>query len=137
MNSDVKGIAFTLSVITLRNNSSLEQISLPVINISDCPVTIQADEVLFSHNPILNIMEAHNVQYHATICLTQNNEEKDLTKKLSAITKLEREQRKQFENLLAQYPDLFSQSDNDLGHTTLVTHKILLVDDTQIREKVR
>ena len=76
LNSDVKGIAFILSVITLRNNSSLEQISLPVINISDCPVTIQADEVLFSHNPILNIMEAHNVQYHATIYLTQNNEGK-------------------------------------------------------------
>ena len=43
------------------------------------------------------------------------------------MTKLEGEQKKQFENLLAQYPDLFAQHDNDLGHTTLVTHKIPLV----------
>ena len=42
-------------------------------------------------------------------CSTQMDKEKeDLIKKLSAMTKLEGEQRKQFENLLAQYPDLFA-----------------------------
>ena len=53
------------------------------------------------------------------------------------MTKLEEEQREQFENLLAQYPDLFAQHDNDLGHTTLVTHKIPLTEETPIKEKVR
>ena len=61
----------------------------------------------------------------------------DLIKKLSAMTKLEGEQRKQLENLLAQYPHLFAQHDSDLGHTTLVTHKIPLTDETPIKEKVR
>ena len=66
-----------------------------------------------------------------------DKEKEDLIKKLSAMTKLEGEQRQQFENLLAQYPDLFAQHDSDLGHTTLVTHKIPLIDETLIKEKVR
>ena len=138
LNSDIKGIEFTPSIVTLKNNSSLEQISLPVTNTSNSPVTIKGDKVLFSLEPILNIKEAHNVQYKSTICSTQMDKEKEeLIKKLSAMTKLEGEQRKQFENLLAQYPDLLAQHDSDLGHTTLVTHKIPLPDETPIKEKVR
>ena len=138
LESDVKGIAFTPAVISLRNNSSLERISLPVTNTSNSPVTIQADKVLFSLQPIQNIKEGHNVQCQSATCSTQADKEKDdLVKKLSAMTKLEGEQKKQFENLLAQYPDLFAHHDNDLGHTTLVTHKIPLVDETPIKEKVR
>ena len=136
--SDVKGIAFTPSIVTLKNNSSLERISLPVTNTSNRPITIQADKVLFSLEPVLNMKEAHNVQYKLTTCSTQVDKEKeDLIKKLSAMTKLEGEQKKQFENLLAQYPDLFAQHDIDLGHTTLVTHKIPLRDEIPIEEKAR
>ena len=69
--------------------------------------------------------------------MLKDKEREDLIKKLGAMTKLEGEQRKQFENLLAQYPDLFAQHDNDLGRTTLVTHKIPLTDETLIKEKVR
>ena len=138
LNSDVKGIEFTPSILTLRNNSTLEWISLPVTNTTGRPITIQADKVLFSLDPVLNIKEAHNAQYQSTTYSTQIDKEKeDLIKKLSAMTKLEGEQRKQFENFLAQYPDLFAQHDSDLGHTTLVTHKIPLTDETPIKEKVR
>ena len=127
LNSDVKGI-----------ESSLERISLPVTNTSDRPVTIQADKVLFSLEPILNIKEANHVQYQSTTCSTQMDKEKeDLIMKLSVMTKIEGEQRKQFENLLAQYPDLFAQHYSDLGHTTLITHKISLTDETPIKENVR
>ena len=125
-------------IVTLRNNSSLEQISLPVTNTTGRPITIQADKVLFSLDPILNIKESNDVQYKSTTCSPQMDKEKEyLIKKLSAMTKLEGEQRKQFENLLAHYPDLFAQHDSDLGHTTLVTHKIPLTDETPIKEKVR
>ena len=138
LSSDVKGIEFTPSIVTLRNNSSLEQISLPVTNTTSRPITIQADKALSSLDPVLNMKEAQNVHYQSTTCSTQMNQEReDLIKKLSAMTKLEGEQRKQFENLLAQYPDLFAQYDSDLGHTTLVTHKIPLTDETPIKEKVR
>ena len=107
-------------------------------NTSDRPVTIQEDKGLFSLEPVLNIKGVHNVQYKSTTCSTQMDKEKeDLIKKLSAMTKLEGEQRKQFENLLAQYPDLFAQNESDLGQTTLVTHKIPLTDETRIKEKVR
>ena len=51
------------------------------------------------------------------------------------MTKLEGEQRKQFENLLAQYSDLFAQHDYDLAHTKLVTHMIPLIDETPIRDE--
>ena len=112
--------------------------SLPVTNTSANPVTIQADKVIFSLEPILNVRDGQNVQCQSTTCSTQVHKEKeDLIKQLSAMTKLEGEQRKQFENLLAQYPDLFAQHDNELGHTTLVTHKIPLVDERPIKEKVR
>ena len=53
------------------------------------------------------------------------------------MTKLEGELRKQFENLLVQYLDLFAQHDNDLSHSTLVTHKIPSIDETLIKEKVK
>ena len=55
LNGDGKGIEFTPFIVTLRNNSSLEQISLPVTNTSDRPVTIQADNVLFSLEPNLEL----------------------------------------------------------------------------------
>ena len=62
LNSDIKGIEFTPSIVTLKNNSSLEWISLPVTNTTGRPITIQADKVLFSLDPVLNIKEAHNGQ---------------------------------------------------------------------------
>ena len=137
LNNDMKGLAFTPALVALKNNSSLERMSLPVTNTSDSAITIQADKVIFSLEPILNIRDRQNVQCQSTTCSTQVDKEKeDFIKQLSAMTKLEGEQRKQFENLLAQYPDLFAQHDNDLGHTTLVTHKIPLVDETPIKQKV-
>ena len=99
LNSNINGIEFMPSIVTLKNNSSLERISLPVTNTSNRPCTIQADKVLFSLEPLLNIKEAHNVQYQSTTCLTQMDKEReDLIKKLSAMTKLEGEQRKQYPN---------------------------------------
>ena len=62
LNGDIKGIAFTPSVVTLKNNPSL------VTDTSHSPVTIQADKVLFSLDPILNIKEPCNVQYQSTTC---------------------------------------------------------------------
>ena len=66
-----------------------------------------------------------------------DKEKENLIKNLSAMTKLEGEQRQQFGNLVAQYPDSFAQHDNDLGHTTLVTHNIPLINEIPIKGKVR
>ena len=138
LDSKIKGLTSVPSLVTLKNNSSLERLSLPVTNLSGQPITIPTDTVVFSLEPILQIKEAQNIQCQSTTCSIQNDKEtEDIIKSLSAMTKLEGEQQKQFENLLAQYPNLFAKHDNDLGHTTLVTHKIPLVDETPIKEKVR
>ena len=61
----------------------------------------------------------------------------DNIKKLTAMTKLEAEQKEEFANLLKQYPNLFAHNDNDSGHTTVVKHKICLKDETPFKDRVR
>ena len=46
LNNDVKRLEFTPALVTLKNKSSLERMSLPVTNKSDSPVTIQADKMI-------------------------------------------------------------------------------------------
>ena len=62
--------------------------------------------------------------------ITWPKETTDNIKKLTAMTKLEAKQEKEFAILLKQYPTLFAHNDNDSGHTTVVKHKISLKDDT-------
>ena len=75
-NCNMIGIKFMPSIVTFKSNSSLEWISLPVTNTTGRPITIQADKVLFSLDPVLNIKEAHNAQCQTTTCLTQMDKEK-------------------------------------------------------------
>ena len=65
------------------------------------------------------------------------NKTRDNIKKLTAMTKLEAEQKEEFANLLKQYPNLFAHNDNDSGHTTVVKHKIPLKDETPFKDRVR
>ena len=58
-------------------------------------------------------------------------------KKLSAMSKLEDEQKKEFEKLLSQYPNLFAHKDTDLGHTSVVKHKLPLKDETPFKDRVQ
>ena len=60
----------------------------------------------------------------------------DNIKKLTAMTKLEAEQKEEFANLLKQYPKLIAH-DNDSGHTTVIKHKISLKDETPFKDRVR
>ena len=58
-----------------------------------------------------------------TNCITENGktiETENNIKKLTAMTKLEAEQKEEFVNLLKQYPNLFTHNDNDSGHTKVV-----------------
>ena len=70
-------------------------------------------------------IKKHDIIHSGVIQLNIHQEKEDLVKKLSAM----KNRKKQFENLLAQYPDLFAQHDNDFGHTTLVTYKIPSADE--------
>ena len=75
-----------------------------------------------------------------TTCTTEakvTREVEDNIRKLSAMSKLKDEQKKEFEKLLTQYPNLFTLQDTDVGHTSVVKHKIPLKDDTPFKDRVR
>ena len=127
MNQNIKGINYSPIFVTLRNNTTLERLTVLITNVSQHPITIQADKILFNVKPITDITTVPDIQCQMTKCTDDNNMTKgtvDLIKKLTAMTKLEAEQKEEFANLLKQYPNLFAQNDNDSGHTTVVKHKI-------------
>ena len=59
-----------------------------------------------------------------TSCTGDNGktiETEDHIKKLTAMTKLEAEQKEEFANLLTQYPNLFAHNDTDWSHNSCET----------------
>ena len=52
------------------------------------------------------------------------------TKKVIEETGLSEAHKKQFEELLSRYPNLFATKDSQLGYTALIAHKIPLSDET-------
>ena len=127
MTHNIKGINFLPILVTLRNNTTLERFTVPVTNVSQHPITIQADKILFNLCQMAKCTDDNNM----------TNETTDNIKKLTAMTKHEAEQKEEFANLLKQYPNLFAHNDNDSGHTTVVKHKIPLKDETPFKDRVR
>ena len=140
MTHNIKGINYSPILVTLRNNTTLERFTVPITNVSQSPITIQADKVLFNLEPITDISSVTDIQCQMTSCTGDNgktSETEDNIKKLTAMTKLEAEQKEEFANLLKQYPNLFAHNDTDSGHTTVVKHKIPLKDDTPFKDRVQ
>ena len=140
MTHNIKGINYSPILVTLRNNTTLERFTVPVTNASGSPITIQADKILFSLEPITDITTIPDVQCQMTTCTNENgknNKAEENIKKLTAMTKLEAEQKEELANLLKQYPNLFTHNDNDSGHTTNVKHKVPLNDETPFKDRVR
>ena len=135
MTHNIKGINYSPILVTLRNNTTLERFTVPVTNLSQHPITIQADKI-FNLEPITDSTAVLEIQYQMTNCMNGNdktNKTEDNIKKLTAMTKLEAEQKEEFANLLKQYPNLFPHNDNDSAHTTVVKHKIPLKDNTTFK----
>ena len=122
MTHNIKGINYSPILVTLRNNTTLERFMVLVTHVSQHPITIQADKILFNLEPITDITTVSDIQCQMTNCMNGNDETTDNIKKLIAMTKLEVEQKEEFANLLKQYPNLFAHNDNDSGHTTVVIH---------------
>lgn len=49
-------------------------------------------------------------------------------------TQLTSNQNHQMKMLLSKYADIFSKADTDIEHTTMVTHRIDLKDETPVRQ---
>ena len=114
MTHNIKGINYSPILVTLRNNTTLERFTVPVTNVSQHPITIQADKVLFNLEPITDITSVTDIQCQMVKCTDDNNMTKETTdniKKLTAMTKLEAEQKEEFAHLLKQYPNLFAHND--------------------------
>ena len=140
MTHNIKGIDNSPILVTLRNNTTLERFTVPVKNVSQHPITIQADKILFNLKPITDITTVLDIQCQMTNCMNgddKTNKTEDNIKKLTVMTKLEAEQKDEFANLLKQYSNLFACNDNDSGQTTVVKHKIPLKDDTFFKDRVR
>ena len=117
MTHNIKGINYSPILVTMKNNTTLEKFTVPVTNVSQHPITIQADMVLFNLEPIIDITSVTDIQCQMATCTDDNNmakETRDNIKKLTAMTKLEAEQKEEFANLLKQYPNLFAHNDNGL-----------------------
>ena len=136
MTHNIKGINYSPILVTLRNNTTLERFTVPVTNVNPRPITIQADKILFNLEPITDITNVTDIQCQMVKCTDDNNMTKETTdniKKLTAMTKLEADQKEEFAKLLKQYPNLFAHH----GHTTVVKHNIPLKDETPFKDRVR
>ena len=134
---NIKGINYSPILVTLRNNTTLERFTVLITNVTQSPITIQADKILFNLEPITDITTITDIQCQMTNCTSDDGkttETEDNIKKLTTMTKLEAEQKEEFANLLKQYPNLFTDNDND---STVVKHKIPLKDDTPFKDRVR
>ena len=103
MTHNIKGVNYSPILVTLRNNTTIERFTVSVTNVSQCPITIQAEKILFNLEPITDIRNVMDIQCHMTKCTDDNGTIKESTdniKKLRAMTKLEAEQKEEFANLL-------------------------------------
>ena len=140
MTHNIKGVNYSPILVTLKNNTTLERFTVPITNVSQNPITIQADKILFNLEPITDITTVTDIQCQMTTCTGDNGKTiktEENIKKSTAMTKLESEQKDEFANLLKQYQNLFAHNDNDSSHTTIVKYKIPLKDDTPFKERVR
>ena len=143
MTENINNLEYSPVLVTLRNNTTLERFSVPItygLMHNSRPITIQAGKVLFNLEPITDITSARDIQCQMNTCTKEEkvtNEVEENIKKLSAMSKLEDEQKKEFEKLLAQYPNLFAHKDTDVGHTSVVKHKIPLKDETPFKDRVQ
>ena len=122
MTHNIKGVNYSPIFVTLKSNTTLERFTVPITNVSQNPITIQADKILFNLELLTDITTVTDIQCQMTNCASDNGktiETEDNIKKLTAMTKLEAEQKEEFANLLKQYPNLFAHN-NDSGHTTVV-----------------
>ena len=76
MTHNIKGINYSPILITLRNNTTLERFTVPVTNVSQCPITIQTDKIFFNLEPITDISTVKYIQCQ----MTKSTDDNDMTK---------------------------------------------------------
>ena len=74
MTHHIKGINYPPILVTLRNNTTLERFTVPVTNVSQHLITIQADKILFNLEPITDITSVPDIQCQMTNCMNGNDQ---------------------------------------------------------------
>ena len=79
MTHNIKGINYSPILVTLRNNTIFERFTVPVTNVSQLQITIQADKVLFNLEPITDITNVTDIQCQMAKCTDDSNMTKETT----------------------------------------------------------
>ena len=79
MTHKIKGINYSPILVTLRNNTTFERFIVPITNVSQHPITIQADKILFNLEPITDITNVTDIQCQMAKCTDDNNMTKETT----------------------------------------------------------
>ena len=126
MMENIPGLQYIPMLVSLKNDTTLEKFTIPGKNVSKGPISIKAGKELFTLEPVIDVQ-----------CQTNTiSEVSPETKKVVEETGLSQAHKKQFEELLPRYLTLFATKDSQWGSIYLITHKILLSDETPIKDKV-
>ena len=121
-----KGVVVTPSVQYLKVEGGQGQLTLEISNFSDQVVAVPRGKVLCQ------------LQHVTVVPSVDVNPEVKETVRVPIMTEgLTAAQVDKVEQLVQQWADVFSQHDLDLGHTTLLKHRIRLNDDIPFKERHR
>ena len=102
-------------------------IPVQIDNITTRTVTIAPKAILCELQPV-SIEESKGIN---------SNKDSELRDQYLIDETLRESDKQKLSNLLDTYSDVFSTSDTDIGHTTIVQHKIELTDETPFKQKTR
>ncbi|XP_072016508.1 uncharacterized protein [Amphiura filiformis] len=119
-----------------------DTIPIRLLNAQDVPRTIKKGTAVASLTPVCteNVLEAPSEITEAE--LPADTAQRELPEHLTELyqrsaTELNKEEQIEVQELLWQYPDIFSKGDDDLGRTSLVKHSIDTKGAHPIRQPLR
>jgi hypothetical protein len=110
----------------------LHQVQVQVSNLSNQTVVVSPRAVLCEIQPVtIEKIAPLNLEH------VDMEERSHLLDKVEMSAKITEEQKKQGEQLLEKYSDIFSTGDLDIGHSTEVKHRIELTDPIPFKQRHR
>ena len=125
------GLILTPCLIEMQAGKS-QRVPVQLQNISSKPLTIRKGSRLCELHPAKTVLQRPTIErtYQETQLLSLFDLE-------AMKTQLSGDEVKQVEELLIKWGSVISQHDLDLGQTSLVRHKIRLVDEVPFKERAR
>lgn len=122
-----------------------KQVNVTVINATCSAVTLGKKMLIGTLSPVtevrgVNPAHSYTVSVSSTELVVERDVEQrsqqevpEWVKKVDIPDNLDQECRSRLIQMLRKYPQVFSQHDGDLGHTTTITHRINTTTDTPVK----